>query len=444
MTTDPKATNGRLSVTGVGDVRVFRPGWPGRCDVTMDSTMIDDTSVAAASAPPTYVPPAAQTTLASSLAHVGTFPPTQCGLATFGAALVDAMARVSPSTRLGVVDVVERQRRGDPRVGAQLVNGRPSSLADAAGFIDDHDAMVVEHEFGIYGGRDGDELLDLLELTRRPAFTVLHTVLTEPTPHQRAIIERLGARSDALVVMSRAANDRLLRAYSVDPAVVHVVPHGAHPNPPRLGERPHGVRPVVLTWGLLGPGKGIEAGIDAMTSLRDIIPLPRYIVAGETHPKVLEHAGESYRLELMARATSLGVADMVEFDATYRSVASLNELIRNADVVLLPYESREQVTSGVLIEAVASERPVVATDFPHARELLEPGAGIVVGHEDPVALAKALRLALCDQRLAASMRAAARRAAAEASWPAVARRYLDIVRVGLVSRGDGERSDRVA
>ena len=444
MSVDSRGSLKRLTVAGVEDIRFWRASGRERCDVEMDSTMTDDRSTAATSAPPTPTPPASHTTLATSLAHVGTFPPTQCGLATFGAALVDAMSRVSPSTRLGVVDVVEHQRRGDPRVGAQLVNGRPDSLAVAAGFIDDHDALVVEHEFGIYGGRDGDELLDLLDLTRRPAFTVLHTVLAEPTPHQRGIIERLGTRSDALVVMSRAANDRLLRAYSVDPAVVHVVPHGAHPNPPRLGERPHGVRPVVLTWGLLGPGKGIEAGIDAMAALRDIIPLPRYVVAGETHPKVLERAGESYRLELMARATERGVADMVEFDATYRSVASLNELIRTADVVLLPYETREQVTSGVLIEAVASERPVVATDFPHARELLEPGAGIVVGHEDPVALAKALRLALCDQRLAASMRAAARRAAAEASWPAVARRYLDIVRVGLVSRSDSDRSDRVA
>lgn len=433
-----------LSVAGAGDVRFWRPGRRYRCDVSMDSTVIDDTSVTASSATPTPVPPDTRTTLATSLAHVGTYPPTQCGLATFGAALVDAMSRVSPSTRLGVVDVVERQRRGDPRVGVQLVNGRPGSLAVAADFIDDHDALVVEHEFGIYGGRDGDELLDLLELTRRPAFTVLHTVLAEPTAHQRAIVERLGARSDALVVMSRAANDRLLHAYSVDPAVVHVVPHGAHPNPPRLGERPHGLRPLVLTWGLLGPGKGIEAGIDAMASLRDVIPLPRYLVAGETHPKVLERSGESYRLELMERANARGVADMVEFDATYRSVASLNELIRTADVVLLPYETREQVTSGVLIEAVASERPVVATDFPHARELLGPGAGIVVAHEDPDALAKALRLALCDQRLAASMRAAARRAAAEASWPAVARRYLDIVRVGLASRSEGDRSDRVA
>lgn len=410
----------------------------------MDSTLIDDPSTSIASSTPAGSPPTVRTALAPSLAHVGTFPPTQCGLATFGAALVDAMSRVSPSTRVGVVDVVERQRRGDPRVGAQLVSGRPTSLAVAADFIDDHDALVVEHEFGIYGGRDGDELLDLLDLTRRPAFTVLHTVLAEPTPHQRAIIECLGARSDALVVMSRAANDRLLRAYSIDPAVVHVVPHGAHPNPPRLGERPHGARPTVLTWGLLGPGKGIEAGIDAMVGLRDIIPLPRYLVAGETHPKVLERSGEAYRHELMARAAAQGVADMVEFDATYRSVASLNELVRASDVVLLPYETREQVTSGVLIEAVASERPVVATDFPHARELLTPGPGIVVDHGDPGALAAALRIALCDQRLAASMRAAARRVAAEASWPAVARRYLDIVRVGLTSRNESDRTDRVA
>jgi glycosyltransferase involved in cell wall biosynthesis len=200
----------------------------------------------------------------------------------------------------------------------------------------------------------------------------------------------------------------------------------------------------VLTWGLLGPGKGIEAAIDAMALVRDIIPLPRYLVAGETHPKVFAASGERYRDSLRHRAMLRGVDDVVEFDASYRDVESLKALVRAADLVLLPYETREQVTSGVLIEAVASERPVVATDFPHARELLTTGAGIVVPHEDPEAMARAVRAALCDQRLAAVMRATARRVAASAMWPAVGRRYLDITRQCLLQRASTVRHGRVA
>lgn len=379
-----------------------------------------------------------------SIAHVGTFPPTQCGLATFGAALVAAMSAVSPSTRVGVIDVVDQRRRSDARVGVELVNGSAASVRDAVSFANQHDGVVVEHEFGIYGGPDGDQLLDVLDGVASPVLTVLHTVLADPTPRQRAIIEQVAIASDALIVMSGAANVRLLGAYAVDPATVHVVPHGAHPNTPRLGERRPGQRPTVLTWGLLGPGKGIEAGIDAMAALRDIIPLPRYVVAGETHPKVLASSGERYRDSLRHRTIARGVDDIVEFDASYRDVTSLNQLVRSADVVLLPYETREQVTSGVLIEAVASERPVVATDFPHARELLAGGAGIVVPHDDADAIARAVRLSLCDARLAASMRSAARRAAADALWPAVARRYLDIAAQCALHRNEVARAGQVA
>lgn len=382
-----------------------------------------------------------------ALAHMGTFPPTQCGLATFGAALVTAMADVSPSTRLGVIDVVDlpdRSRPLDPRVGTRMVNGAARSAAEAAEFANGHDALVVEHEFGIYGSHDGVALLDVLDGITVPVVTVLHTVPQLPTAHQRGIIERLAVGSDALIVMSGAAHDRLLGSYAIDAAAVHVVPHGAHPNPPLLGERQRGCRPLVLTWGLLGPGKGIEGAIDAMALLRDVIPLPRYLVAGETHPKVLAASGEEYRESLRRRAEQRGVGDIVDFDSSYRDVGALNALVRSADVVLLPYESREQVTSGVLIEAVASERPVVATDFPHARELLVPGAGLVVPHDDPAEMARAVRLALCDPRLAASMRASARRVAESAMWPAVARRYLDIARQCVHQRTHAVQRGQVA
>ena len=378
------------------------------------------TSLAPAPRPLSTDPPAA-------VAHLGTFPPTQCGLATFGAALLDAMSVVQPSRRVGVVDVVDQPRPLPLRAGAQLVNGQRDSLQRCIAFIDDHDALVVEHEFGIFGGPDGDEVLDVLDTVHVPVMSVLHTVPADPTCHQRVVLEQVAAQSGAVVVMSNAARTRLLDSYRVSPATLHVVPHGARVNPPRPGERDGAHRPTVLTWGLLGPGKGIEQAIDSMAAVRHLIPLPKYVIAGQTHPKVLAQSGEAYRDELRERVRRLGLDDIVEFDGEYRDLDSLAALVRSADVVLLPYENREQVTSGVLVEAVASERPVVATAFPHACELLSDGAGIVVDHGDAESLGLAVATILTRPRIAEAMQMRARRLASSLAWPAVARRYGEIV-----------------
>jgi glycosyltransferase involved in cell wall biosynthesis len=190
-----------------------------------------------------------------------------------------------------------------------------------------------------------------------------------------------------------------------------------------------------LTWGLLGPGKGVERVIDAMASLRDLPERPRYLVAGQTHPKVLAADGEAYRLALVEQAERIGLADSVRFDPGYRTVASLNALAQSAAAVVLPYDSTDQVTSGVLVEALASGRPVVATAFPHAVELLATGAGIVVGHDDPGALEAALRRIVTEENLAGSMAAEARRLAPSLAWSVVATQYRN-----LAERLIGERS----
>ena len=190
----------------------------------------------------------------------------------------------------------------------------------------------------------------------------------------------------------------------------------------------------MLTWGLLGPGKGIEWAIDALSELSDLDPAPEYLIAGATHPKVRAQHGEVYREMLVERAATSTATASVCFDDTYRDLASLTELIQSADVVVLPYDSQDQVTSGVLVDAVAAGRPVVSTAFPHAIELLASGAGIVVPQRDPVALGRAIRSVLTDPRLAASMAAEARRLAPELAWSAVARRYGRLAEQIVASR----------
>ncbi|HYT39502.1 MAG TPA: glycosyltransferase, partial [Acidimicrobiia bacterium] len=226
-----------------------------------------------------------------------------------------------------------------------------------------------------------------------------------------------------------------LDGYPVDPERVALIPHGAPDN--RMPEHPLPARrtpvdrPTILTWGLLGPGKGIEWVIDALGTLRDLDPAPRYLVAGETHPRVLERHGEAYREALVARAADRGVGHLVDFDARYRDLPGLGRMVARADVVILPYDSREQVTSGVLVEALAAGKPVIATGFPHAVELLAGGAGLVVPHGDPVAIGAALRRVLTEPGLAAGLGRAAAALAPDLLWPAVADRYRVLAR-GLV------------
>ena len=359
-----------------------------------------------------------------SYGFLSTYPSTECGLATFTAALLGELRAGPSAAPVGVVRIVDRPRRSTRgEVVHHLVTGSPGGEAEAAAILNNFDVAIVQHEYGIYGGPDGDQVLAILERVTVPVIVVLHTVLVAPTRHQREVLERVVALADAVVTMTPTARRRLLDGYKVDHDRVTLIPHGAPDN--RSPDRPvaPGARPTILTWGLLGPGKGVEWVVDALVGLRDLDPAPRYLVVGETHPKVVEREGERYRRSLVARAAAGRVAHLVEFEARYLDLKTLNGIVAGADVVILPYDSREQVTSGVLVEALAAGKPVIATGFPHAVELLGGGTGLVVPHGDPGAMAGALRRVLTEPGLAARMSARAAALAPQLLWPAVAERY---------------------
>jgi len=367
-----------------------------------------------------------------SFGILSTYPPTPCGLATFTAALANGLT--ANGADVSVVRISDGPPSTSTPVIGELVNGSPASVAACAELLNRSDVAVIQHEYGIYGGVDGDEVVDIIEGLRVPSIVIAHTILKDPTSHQRSVLEAVAALADQVVVMSEAAAQRLCRDFDVDRRKVKTVPHGA--TIPTNTTVMRGGRPTLLTWGLLGPGKGIERVIEAMGSLNDVPGRPRYLVAGRTHPKVLAADGEAYRDARTEQARRSGVADSVCFDAGYRSVSTLTALVQSAAVVVLPYDSTDQVTSGVLVDAIASGRPVVATAFPHAVELLNSGAGIVVGHDDPDALASALRRILTQPRLAGAMAAEARRLAPEMAWPVVAGAYLKLAH--------GIRAERLA
>jgi glycosyltransferase involved in cell wall biosynthesis len=352
---------------------------------------------------------------------VSTFPPTACGLATFAAALAAGLA--SNGATVHGVHCGSPLGTANRLVEAHLGAAEPGRLATALDLLNGTDVAIIQHEYGIFDGIDGDAVLPLLAGLTVPRIVVAHTVVRNPTGNQRRVLEGVCEMAESVVVMTESARSRLVQGFAVDPSKVTIIAHGAATPPPTSPDAPSSRRPRLLTWGLLGPGKGVEWAIDAVARLSDVRPRLEYLIAGATHPKVLASSGESYRDMLTRRAWASGAAPQVSFDATYRELASLTELIRSADIVVLPYDSEDQVTSGVLVDAVAAGRPVVSTAFPHAVELLGSGAGLVVPQRDAGALAIAIRAVLSDPSLAASMAAEARRLAPDLAWTAVAGHY---------------------
>lgn len=370
-----------------------------------------------------------------NIGFVSTYQPTNCGIATFTASLMNSMNAIdSYSTKvIRLLDAPKPLDPPAPLVIATIVSGDRSSISRAASTLNSMDIAVIQHEFGIYGGPDGVEVLTLVNQLRVPAIVVLHTVLSAPSPHQRAIIQALCERAAAVVVMSKIARHRLIADPMIDPSKILLIHHGSR----RIIShvlRNEIVRPVILTWGLISPGKGIEWVIAAMEQLQDIQPAPIYIVAGRTHPKVLESQGEIYRESLENLVDELSLRSSVELRSAFLNNDALDNLLATASIVVLPYDNCEQVTSGVLVEAVSAGRPIVATRFPHAVELLENEVGILVPQRDPNAIAQALRKILTDSDLAEEMSRRTRVIAREIQWPVVAREYANLASSLMVAR----------
>ena len=362
-----------------------------------------------------------------NIGFVSTYQPTNCGIATFTASLANSMGAFdSYSTRIvRLVEVATPSDPPSPGVVATMVNGDESSIVRAAAALNAMDVAVIQHEFGIYGGIDGDEVLTLVKKLRVPVIVVLHTVLSAPTSSQRSIVRALCERAAAVVVMSKIASNRLIADGTIDSSKISLIHHGSRRILSRslLGESR---RPIILTWGLISPGKGIEWVIRAMDQLKDMNPAPLYVVAGRTHPKVLEHDGDIYRDGLSHLIDELSLHNLVELRPSFLSSLALDNLIASASIIVLPYENSEQVTSGVLVEAVSAGRPIIATRFPHAVELLDGDVGTLVPYRDPTAIAESIRKIILDPDLAAEMSQKTRVMARAIQWPVVARQYANL------------------
>ncbi|HLW18584.1 MAG TPA: glycosyltransferase, partial [Actinomycetota bacterium] len=327
-------------------------------------------------------------------AIVSTYPPRACGIGTFAADVRSTLLGVDGIERVDFVAVVNEpsrpQRRGALSTIGQSVRGDYVRAARMLSRLD-VDAVLLQHEYGIFGGLDGEYVLSFAKELAQPLVLTLHTVLSEPTPNQLSVLSELCERAELVIVMTDTAEQMLMECGACPEEKIRVVPHGA---PARLTARaatnaaaPRTPERVTLsTFGLISPGKGLETAIEALPAIVARHPETVYVIAGRTHPDVAHREGERYRLMLERRVLELELGEHVEFDDRFLSIDDLSDLLAETDVFVTPYRNREQIASGALTFAIAAGCAVVSTPYWYAQDMLASGAGRLVPFDDPAPL----------------------------------------------------------
>ena len=368
-----------------------------------------------------------------AVAFLSTLPPQRCGLATFTSDLMRSVHTADPAVScrpIAITDdapavglpsgfAIPRLDRPAYRRAAEMLNETGTAL------------LCVQHEYGIFGGADGEWVLDLLRAVRAPLAVTLHTVLDQPSRNQRRVMDAMLDRAARVVAMTQRSAELVATQHGVGPDRLRVIPHGI-PDAPAASRAACraaldlGDRPMLLTFGLLSPGKGIEHAIRALPALARRWPDILYLVVGVTHPNLLRDQGEAYREHLLRLAGELGVAGNIRFVNRFVDLPELMQALTAADVYLTPYVNEAQSVSGTLSYSYGIGTPVVSTPYHHAAELLADGRGTLVPFCDPPALAAAVSSLLADPARLNAMRAAAERDGQRMQWSNVGARYLDM------------------
>jgi glycosyltransferase involved in cell wall biosynthesis len=372
----------------------------------------------------------------SRLAFIGNSLPRRCGIATFTTHLQQAVAASRPDLDTSIVAMTDQGQVYDypPDVCFQIEDDRIEDYARAADFLNSgrFDAVSLQHEFGIFGGTAGGDVMTLLSRLTMPIVTTLHTVLAAPTESQRDVLTQIIDVSAKVVVMSKKGRDMLRSVYRVPAEKIELIPHGIPDYPfiePDQAKTLFGFagKPVILTFGLLSPNKGIEVMIDAMPAILKNRPDTVYVVLGATHPNLIARHGEAYRESLMRRAEDLGIADHVVFLNRFVDQPTLLSFISMCDVYVTPYLNEAQMTSGTLSYSFGLGKAIVSTPYWHAQELLADGRGILVPFGDAVAIGAEISGLLNDDGRRHAMRARAWSVSRSMTWERTAERYLDVL-----------------
>ena len=415
-----------IEITPATEIPFRNNGNRHRAPKQPDSLIVEGNSETRLSTKVRAVPP-------SRVAVLGNYLPRQCGIATFTTDLCDAISAEFGATELLALPVndAEEGYAYPERVRFELSEGDVSSYRQAADFLNfsNIDLVCLQHEYGIFGGAAGGHILELLRRLHMPVVTTLHTVLREPNPDQRMVMNEIASLSDRMIVMSQNSADILQEVFRVPEHKIDLIPHGIPDVPfidPNFYKDCFGTegKIVMLTFGLLSPNKGIENVIQALPHILSQNSNVVYMVAGVTHPHIRRREGDQYRLYLQKMAQDLGVAANVIFHNKFVCPQELIDLIGAADIYITPYKHREQVVSGTLARALSAGKAIISTPYLHAVELLANDRGVLVPFDDPKAIAERTLDLLRNETGRHAMRKRAYLHGRSMVWNRVAQEYM--------------------
>lgn len=369
------------------------------------------------------------------VAFIGNHLPRRCGIATFTHDLHCAVSTARPDLKTGIVAMTDRGRDYDypSSVQFEIPDDSIEAYVQAAAYLNKmrYDVVCLQHEYGIFGGEAGGNIIELLSRLDMPIVTTLHTVLPEPMPVQRRVMEQILELSSTIVVMSEKGREFLRSVYNVSARKIEIIPHGIPEFPflePDHAKTKLGFagKNVILTFGLLSPSKGIETVINAIPQIIKSCPSAAYVILGATHPNLVRDKGEAYRESLIARVKELGIEDHVVFFDQFVDQPTLLDFISMCDVYVTPYLNEAQMTSGTLAYSFGLGKAVVSTPYWHARELLADGRGVLVPFGDVKTVGAEIANLLTNDVRRQAMRERAYADSRSMTWQQTARRYLTV------------------
>jgi glycosyltransferase involved in cell wall biosynthesis len=371
------------------------------------------------------------------IAVIGNYAPRQCGIATFTTDLSQSLARelmIGENLINVAMDDIPEGHNYSSQVKFRVRQNILSDYFWAADYLNanQYEAAIVQHEYGIFGGEDGSHILHMIKFLKMPVITNLHTVLENPTEGQRKVMKGLAKYSDRLLVMSKKAIDILVKVYDIDREMIAFIPHGVPDTTfesPGLYNEKFGVenKDVILTFGLLGPDKGIESMIEAMPLIVKEHPNVMYLILGQTHPHIIERTGDSYRHDLQQLVNKLGMENHIVFHNQFVKLETLVQYLQTSKIYAIPYLKKEQITSGTLSYALGVGTAVVSTPFWHAEELLADERGKLVPFNDSTAMAKEINNLLSNDQEREMMRFKGYQYGRSMTWKEVAKMHLDLL-----------------